>query len=823
VQIGSQATLRVDGSGYRAGGLPRRSVQALALAVVYVIVGRLGLAIEPVHLFASLVWAPTGIALAVLLRGGLQYWPGVALGGFVVNAWAGAPVAVALAIAAGNTLEAVAGAYLIRRVSGPAWSLERLRDVLPFVVLGALLSTTISASVGVSTLFAAGLAPRPDFIDTWRAWWLGDVVGALVVGSLLLAWSAPRRRVEHRTWGQGRRAEAAALGVVLIAADLFVFHQPPVAAPTGFLQACMLIPLFMWAAVRFEMRGATAAVFLSCAIAVAGTASGLGPFVQESVASSLLHQQAFMAIVGVAVLIVGAVTSERADALRRCNQSEHTVRKAQDELRLITDVTPWMLTRCGRDLRYRFVNRAYAQMVGHAPEQIAGRPIAEVLGAQAYETIRPHIEAVLQGHTVEYEDDLHLENGTRSVHVVYVPERNDRGDVIGWLASIVDVTERKRAEDALREADRRKSEFLSVLSHELRNPLAPIRNSVHLLERAAGGNEQATRATAVIERQTRQLTRLVDDLLDVTRISRGLIQLQRERVELTAIVRHAVEDHGALFSSRNVSLHLRVDVEPQWMEADAARVSQIVGNLLHNAAKFTRARGHVTVSVGQEEGRAVICVADDGDGIAPELLPHVFEPFTQADESLHRTQGGLGLGLALAKGLVERHGGDIDVRSDGPGRGSEFRVRFPVLGDVALAPEETSTSAPEIARRRVLVIEDNLDAAETLKEGLAMCGHEVVVAHDGLEGVAFARSFRPDVVLCDIGLPGFDGYEVARRIRADPSFSPLLVAVTGYALPEDQRKAREAGFDRHLAKPFQFRDIENVIAIARAGGAPRES
>jgi two-component system CheB/CheR fusion protein len=348
---------------------------------------------------------------------------------------------------------------------------------------------------------------------------------------------------------------------------------------------------------------------------------------------------------------------------------------------------------------------------------------------------------------------------------------------------------------------------------------------LYVLERAPGGSDQAARATAVIQRQTQQLMRLVDDLLDITRISRGVNQLHRAPVELTRLVRHAVEDHQPLFSSHGVALDAAMDTSELWIEGDAVRITQLVGNMLHNASKFTTAGGHVMVTVGQEDGRAVIRVADDGVGIAPELLPHVFEPFTQADTTLDRPLGGLGLGLALTKGLIEQHGGAIEAISDGAGRGSTFTVRLPLREDLAAAPEErlASASATGVGRRRVLVIEDNVDAAESLKEGLELSGHEVFVAHDGAEGLARARALRPDVVLCDIGLPGVDGYEVARRIRADPSLSPLLVAITGYALPEDQRKARAAGFDQHLAKPFQFRAVEEVVASAPPGHADHHS
>jgi PAS domain S-box-containing protein len=803
-----RASARISGSD-----LARLAAEILALAGVYAIVGRLGLSIAPVHLFASLVWPPTGIALAALLLRGPQLWPGVALGAFVVNASAGAPVLVAAGICVGNTLEALLGAHLICRFGERAWSLDRLRNALVFVA-GALLSTAIGATVGVSSLQAGRLVPSVDAGATWLVWWLGDVVGALVVGALLLAWRGWTRRPLH-----ARGTEAALVAALVIAATLFVFLRPTSGPAAGFVEACLLIPLLMWAALRLETRGATLAVFLASAIAIAGTAVGRGPFVAESLSGSLLYLQAFMATVAASVLIVGAVTAERGDALRRAERGDRALREREDELRRITEVTPLMLTRCGRDLRYRFVNRAYARMLGRTPDEIAGARIADVIGAQGYETIRPYVEAVLQGQRVEYEDDVHFAGvGSRTLHVVYVPEGDERGEVVGWMASIVDVTERKQAEEALAESNRRKAEFLGVLSHELRNPLAPIRTAVHVLRRAPRGADGARRAVAVIDRQVNQLARLVDDLLDVTRISRGRIQLRRGRVEVAELVRQAVEDHRAVFEARSIALATRLDPGPLWIDADAARVAQVVGNLLSNAAKFTRAHGHVAVTV-ERRGDALVAigVTDDGIGIAPELLPSIFEPFTQADDSLDRSFGGLGLGLALVKALVEMHGGRVEARSQGLGRGAELTVSFPLAAQAGADGAEATAAARRApaAPRRVLVVEDNVDAAEMLGEILAAAGHEVAIAHDGEAGVARARAFAPDVVICDIGLPGLDGYEVARRIRADGARSPTLIALTGYALPDDRERALEAGFDRHLAKPFELTALEELLASAK--------
>jgi two-component system CheB/CheR fusion protein len=377
---------------------------------------------------------------------------------------------------------------------------------------------------------------------------------------------------------------------------------------------------------------------------------------------------------------------------------------------------------------------------------------------------------------------------------------------------------------ALHASDERKSAFIAMLSHELRNPLAPLRHALWLLDRVAPDSEQAVGARATLARQVLHLSRLTDDLLDATRVSHGKIQLQRAPVDVVEIVRRAVEDHASLFTSRQVTLVSELPELPLRLDADATRLGQVFGNVLWNAAKFTDPGGRAEVRVEREPGGVVLVrVRDDGIGIPADILPHVFDPFVQADRSLDRTRGGLGLGLSLVKALVELHGGSVQARSDGPGNGAEFSIRLP------LAPEEPALARPLAAgreimpRHRVLVVEDNVDAAETLREMLLLWDHDVEVVHDGLSGIERAREFHPDVVLCDIGLPGMDGYAVARALRADPSISSaFLVAVTGYASPEDARRAVGAGFDLHLGKPVPIEVLEEVLATAPASRAAPE-
>jgi PAS domain S-box-containing protein len=394
----------------------------------------------------------------------------------------------------------------------------------------------------------------------------------------------------------------------------------------------------------------------------------------------------------------------------------------------------------------------------------------------------------------------------------------DGDRVVRFIGAAMDIDDRKRAESErerllaeARESDRRKDEFLGMLSHELRNPLAPIRNSVYLLERAEPGSEQAAHARAVIERQAEHLTRLVDDLLDVTRIARGKIQLRRERLDLREVVRRTADDLRPLMQARHVAFHVSLPPAGVWTVADATRITQVVGNLLHNAAKFTRPADLVELSLRVTDGAAEISVRDTGAGIDPALLPHVFDVFVQGDRTLARTEGGLGIGLSLVKGISELHGGAVQALSAGKGKGAEFVVRLPLVTSAVDPRLKVGGPRRASAIRRVLVVDDNRDGADSLAQIVELFGHVTEVAYDGPSALERARANPPDVVLCDLGLPGMSGFEVARALRASATNRIQLVAVSGYAQPEDAKAALEAGFDRHLAKPASPDDIERLL------------
>jgi PAS domain S-box-containing protein len=472
------------------------------------------------------------------------------------------------------------------------------------------------------------------------------------------------------------------------------------------------------------------------------------------------------------------------------------------------------------ELRYVRLNPALAELDGLPVEAHLGRTLRDVLPRMSPEVVDAFRHVLRTGTSIvskEFRGETPRTPGRPRYWLCsFYPVKTPDGAVLGAGAVVADIDDRKRMEEALREADRRKDQFLAMLAHELRNPLAPISNAVEIMKVQGLGGPNFDWSVKVIEDQVKHMTRMVDDLLDVSRITRGKVVLQKEPVDLRAVVDLALEASRPLIDDYHHHLTVALPDHPVLVEVDPARMAQVLSNLLNNAAKYTDEGGEIAL-VAEPEGREVaIRVRDNGTGIAPELLPHIFDMFTQADQTLSRSRGGLGIGLTLVRSLVEMHRGRVTVRSAGPGLGSEFTVRLPVSADAPADPPADESSGadgvPRLPRRRILVVDDNRSNATSLGVLLRALGQDVEMAYDGPAALELVRRRRPDLVLLDIGLPGMDGYEVARRCREDEGTRRImLVAMTGYGKEEDRRRSQEAGFNAHLVKPVNLEDLQMIL------------
>jgi PAS domain S-box-containing protein len=951
----------------------------LALLLVYVLAGKLGLAFAFVHASATPVWPPAGIALAALLLFGNRVWPAIFVGAFIVNVTTAGSALTSLGIAAGNTLEALIGAYLVRRFArGPA-VFERAQDIFKLAAVAAVGSTAVSATIGVASLELTGYARWSDAGSIWLTWWLGDASGILLVTPLIVLWG---RRTSEPTLAR-RPLEAAALFATVVATSVLVFGG---VLPEGLRRlptAFVTIPPLLWAAYRFGPRTTSTALVALSALAVAGTLNGWGPFAAHPPGESLPLVQAFLATMALTALPLAAVVSERrrADDAARVREEQLRVAVAAAQMgtwewAISTGNVRWSpsleamhglapgsfggtyeafqadihpddrdamvaaiaasLERGSHRVEYRIVRPdggvRWVEGRGEVFRDAAGRPervigvcvdvterkradernrvladIARSISASldidtvlpriadgartlcesdtaaiflrdetsdtmvprcrvgpwvaAYDMLRIRrgegpgglvIETGRPVRTTSSRSDARVqarmqaiaeETGTVALMVVpiliaehvegllYISNRSarqfsDEDEAVSIRlaeqAAIAIQNARLFAREGAARADaeaanRSKDRFLAMLSHELRNPLGAISNAIHVLDRV-GDAPAAARAREIIARQVQHLGRLVDDLLDVSRAMSGKIVLRREVVDLAAVVERAVPALAARQPATSPAVTL--DARPVRVDGDAVRLEQVVSNLVENALKYTPAGGRVAVSVGAEDGAAVLVVEDSGIGIAPELLPHVFDLFVQADHSLARAAGGLGIGLTLVRQIVELHGGTVEATSAGVGRGSRFTVRLPTTTASGASPRAPQARAA--GTQRILVVEDNDDAREMLCHLVGLLGHEVHEVADGRAAVETALRLLPDLTLVDIGLPGVDGYEVARRIRADATGRELrLVALTGYGLREDRERALAAGYDEHLVKPIDPARLSALLSASEPSCGPR--
>ena len=798
----------------------RAFLDGAAITAAYVLAARIGFELAFVAEQVTTVWAPTGIAQAALLLWGVRLWPGVWAGAFLANAFNSAPLWTAGAIATGNTLEAVVLVWLLRR-TGFDPSLSRLNDAARFVVFGAVGVTAISATIGVVTLCAAAVQPWHRFADLWSAWWVGDALGALVIAPVILTAARPVHTRKARRWAKAiaTMAASAALAAVVFGGDAGAM------AGNGPLHY-VLFPFVIAAAVLVGQPATALAVFVASSIAIMNTVAGSGPFSAPDAGYGLILLQIFMGVLAsTAVLLCAAIAEQQTTQwrMRAILDTAPDAVIAMDHRGIITDFNP-----------------AAERMFGHRQSSAVGKELAELL---IPEDLREQHRRGLRHYLRTGEGPfLNRRVETRGLHAdghefaieVAITTLGDAGGPARFTGFVRDLTERVRVErerrdaeealrdsqEQLRDADRRKDEFLAMLAHELRNPLAPIRTGLEVWRLAGKDETAAAQVRLMMERQVAHMVRLIDDLLEVSRITSGKIHLQKERADLHEMVDAAIDTNREAIDAARLRLDVQLPESAVELWADPTRFVQVISNLLHNAAKFTGAGGVITVRAavrrhgdGGDELR--LSVSDTGAGISAELLPHVFDLFTQGQRAAKGDRTGLGVGLALARRIVELHDGAIEARSAGPGRGSEFVVRIPIVAGDEVSESGNGTARVGAKRSfdcRVLIIDDNADGAEITAMLVRGMGGEVITASNGATGIQQALAAKPDIILLDIGLPDMDGYEVCRTIRQRAGgLRPWIVAVTGWGQQRDKDRAAAEGFDAHLTKPVDPALLEKVL------------
>ncbi|HEV8577921.1 MAG TPA: PAS domain S-box protein [Thermoanaerobaculia bacterium] len=510
-------------------------------------------------------------------------------------------------------------------------------------------------------------------------------------------------------------------------------------------------------------------------------------------------------------------------------KAERLLRESETRFRQLADAMPQIVWTARPDGYVDYFNERWYEYTGFPRGEYGQQSWEPILHPddvqRCADTYFGSIKAE-KPYQIEYRFKDRRSGGYRWFLGRAVPVRDEQDHIIRWFGTCTDIDDTKRAEEMLKEADRRKNEFLATLAHELRNPLAPIRNAVQILLVKGPPLPDLQWARQVIDRQVRQMARLLDDLLDVSRISHGMLDLRKERVELAAVVQSAVETSRPLIDGGGHELTVDLPAEPVYLDADPVRLAQIFSNLLTNAAKYTEAGGHIRLAGERRGEELVVSVKDDGVGIGAEMLPRIFDIFSQARRVLERSQGGLGIGLSLVRELARLHGGGIEAHSEGPGRGSEFIVRLPVVAEKGMPEAATRREADEprvMSKRRLLIVDDLKDTADSLAMLLNMKGHDVHTAYDGEEAIAAAAKLRPEVVLLDIGMPKLNGYDACRHIREQSwGEGVFIVALTGWGQEDDRRATEEAGFDHHMVKPVDPAALLQLLASLPAEPGSRQ-
>ena len=832
-QVGGRGITIVPRFSGNGSGLLRQSLEPKFLATnallagAYFVAGRLGLLFAIVNVSASPVWPASGIAFAGLLLLGRRGWPGVFIGALLVNVTTSGRFLPSLAIAAGNTLEGVLGAYLVDRFNNGRRGFDRAGDVGRFFVLAGAISTTIAATIGTMSLRLGGLVGAADSGAVWLTWWLGDAVGVLVVAPVILLWAADF----EVQWPRRKILEAIMLGIAIVVIGRVLFGgwlpQRLEHYPLDFL----CIPVFVWVAFRFGQREAATAVAILSGIALAGTLDGFGPFVSNSPSDSLLLLEGFLGLTAVMTLAFAAVLAEN--------------RRGQDAiLRMATIVifsNDAIITK-SLDGTISSWNPAAQRLFGYAAEEAIGRNISLIVPHEHRHEEDMILGKIRRGERVDHLETVRTRKDGASIYVELTisPVKSSEDVIVGASTIVRDVSDRmsielqrnallvreQEARAAAETGNRSKDEFLAVLSHELRTPLNAVYGWARMLQLGKLDEETSTRALDAIVRNANMQVQLIDDLLDVSRVMNGKMRLDIRPVELQEVVERALDAVRPVALAKGVRLESDLDPRGGKINGDEGRLQQIVWNLVTNSVKFTDAGGLVQVRLRHVNGSMEIVVRDTGQGIPAHVLPFVFDRFRQWDSSSTRAHSGLGLGLALVKHLTELHRGTVSAESDGLGKGATFRVTFPPAVATPLVsspPEVRADVAPPTQVRlegvRIVTVDDDPDALALAAAILSNAGAQVRTCRSAAEAFAVFREWRPDVLVSDIEMPGEDGYSLIRRVRAldeESGARTPAVALTAYGRMEDRMRTLAAGYSMHVPKPLDPDEFTAIIAsVAR--------
>lgn len=765
--------------------------------------------------FATMVWPPTGISLAALLIFGYRLWPGIALAALLVNFVTGAPFLVACGMALGNTLEAVVGVFLLKRYIGFDNSLSRQKDVIGFIVFACLISTLVSPTIGVTSLFIGQVIPLASFGATWKAWWIGDVLGDFIVAPLILTWAtkSPSRLKE------GSILEIAGLALTLTFTSLAVFGElsqvTRLIIPT---RPFILFPFIIWAALRFGPKGSALAVFFTSVLAIWNAVNGFGPFTEGSLSEQLPFLHSFLVMLSFIGMILSSIIAER-------NNREKILR-ASDLVKstLLLNSLDCIITMSQEGIIQEF-NPSAEKVFGYSRDEAIGKEMANLIIPQRFrEAHRQGLRKYLktgEGPILNRRSELvgtHKNGNEIPVELTVTSVKLD--DSIVFYGFLRDISERKKAIQDLLEAKENadaanmaKSAFLANMSHEIRTPLGAVLGFADLVVDPQVRPSEKANYIAAIKRNGELLSSIINDILDLSKIEAGKMQTVTHEVALIELLSDTKTLLDLQAKEKGIALNIAIDENvPEIISTDPLRLRQILINIIGNAIKFT-SRGTVDVKImltNIQNGKhnLVIVVKDTGGGIGEDQIGKLFAPFSQADATFKRKFGGTGLGLVISKRFANLLGGDVSLTETALGKGSTFTITIdPGPLHAAVPAEGTKTKTVELGRKslrlddiKVLVAEDSPDNQMLISRLLGLAGATVDVASDGKEAVEKARKNHYDVLLMDLQMPIMDGYEATAKLRQE-GYRGKIVALTAHTLREERERCLKSGFDEHTGKP----------------------